>query len=621
MIFLIFLTQLVYFLHSPALATDTWTPVSPGIDWLHRVTTGSNPQNLHVVQIDLTRSDISIQASADVNNQRGVVTSTFANNIGAIVAINGDWGAGSSSNPLGLAIGNGNMWNDHVSDTGVGTHWGYFACDIFNTCEYVSLSTSAWWFNNPTPTLFPYRYFNAVGANGLTLINDGVRGVGCYDVPPNARTAICTNQNKTQLTMMVIDDSYAGATGMTCDEMRDLAQEFGCWDAAMLDGGGSSTMYIDGSVRNTPSDGPERVRPNHIAVVQASTIDAECQTLQSGRWCSGANGSGSGNHINTCSGGRYLGIGDCALYGATCEEDGDWAYCVHFNCPDGSGTGSECLSSTEVASCNDGHYSLGDCSAFGLVCGEDQSGADCMASQCQAGPNSDFCVTSSTIGSCSDGAYQETNCQGNEQCEVVNASASCSVPDADSDGFDMDSDCDDSDATIYPGATETYYDGIDSNCDTLSDYDADEDGVDSRAHGGTDCDDNNSALGSSTNDADCDGVVTADDCNDTDASIYPGATEVPNDAIDQDCDGLDQTSQEPSNEPDSQPASEPDSQPTSEPSDSVGNAPNNSDLPVVKEGGCQHINNSTNAGLLIMLLTVATVLRRIELETIDFNKN
>jgi hypothetical protein len=74
-------------------------------------------------------------------------------------------------------------------------------------------------------------------------------------------------------------------------------------------------------------------------------------------------------------------------------------------------------------------------------------------------------------------------------------------------------DCDDTDATINPGATETYYDGIDQNCDGLSDNDADGDGYDSADHGGTDCDD-------------------------FDATIYPGATETYYDGIDQNCDGL-----------------------------------------------------------------------------------
>ena len=91
--------------------------------------------------------------------------------------------------------------------------------------------------------------------------------------------------------------------------------------------------------------------------------------------------------------------------------------------------------------------------------------------------------------------------------------------DVDGDGVDFDQDCDDSDATVYPGATELC-DGLDNDCDGATDEglttDADADGY--------------SAPGS------CEG--TADDCNDGDPAVNPGANETVCDQADLDCDGV-----------------------------------------------------------------------------------
>ena len=72
------------------------------------------------------------------------------------------------------------------------------------------------------------------------------------------------------------------------------------------------------------------------------------------------------------------------------------------------------------------------------------------------------------------------------------------VTDADGDGYDAEAwggdDCDDDDPDVNPGASETWYDGVDSDCSGGSDYDADGDGEDAEDHGGADCDDTDASV-------------------------------------------------------------------------------------------------------------------------------
>jgi len=110
-------------------------------------------------------------------------------------------------------------------------------------------------------------------------------------------------------------------------------------------------------------------------------------------------------------------------------------------------------------------------------------------------------------------------------------SGSVSFADVDGDGYTSNLDCNDFNAAINPGMSETC-NGIDDNCDGNID-----EGVLTTYYADTDGDSYGDASNSTMACSMPGGYVTDNtDCNDADAAVNPGATEVCN-GIDDNCDG------------------------------------------------------------------------------------
>ncbi|MFT5586223.1 MAG: hypothetical protein ACI9VR_003820 [Cognaticolwellia sp.] len=106
----------------------------------------------------------------------------------------------------------------------------------------------------------------------------------------------------------------------------------------------------------------------------------------------------------------------------------------------------------------------------------------------------------------------ELSCSDGPELVLVIDLLAQTEPDGDQDGSEHPiaggQDCDDNDSSIYPGAPEIWYDGVDQNCDGANDQDQD-----------------------------TDGWTVDKDCADTDASVNPAAQETWYDGVDQDCSG------------------------------------------------------------------------------------
>ena len=110
------------------------------------------------------------------------------------------------------------------------------------------------------------------------------------------------------------------------------------------------------------------------------------------------------------------------------------------------------------------------------------------------------------------------------------ATAACTAP---AGYVTTNTDCNSTNVAVYPGATEIC-NSIDDDCDTQID-----EGVQNNYYADTDSDGYGAGTATAACTAPAGYVATNTDCNSTNAAVYPGATEICGNGIDENCNGSD----------------------------------------------------------------------------------
>ncbi len=198
-------------------------------------------------------------------------TSQFLEEFGVQIAINGDgffpwW----SHNPLDYYPHAG----DPVTPNGLAVSYGVTYADGSQDIH-------------PEPTLYitrrgglefnraPNKTFHSISGDRM-LIQSGKIIDDLNNVKLHPRTAIGTNKNGRWLYILVVDGRQPFySAGATYQELAAILQGFGAFNAMALDGGGSSTLVIQGEngepvILNSPIEhyipGRERPVANHLGI-------------------------------------------------------------------------------------------------------------------------------------------------------------------------------------------------------------------------------------------------------------------------------------------------------------------------------------------------------------------
>ena len=246
-----------------------------GVTYTRSVRWSPRPLMIHVITVDMKAGGMHVLVTppdekGSEHPLRARTTSEFLQQFGAQVAINGDGFSPWWSNSL---VDYYPHEGDPVAPRGTAASGGkvYWISHEAVPTLYIS-SRNQFSFDEPA------RPYNAISGERLLVVGGNL----IPDLDDSAlqpRSAIGYSKNGRYLYLVVVDGRQPlYSEGMTVEELAKLMQSLGAQYAMNLDGGGSSTLVVQGAngqprILNSPIDqrlpGRERPVANHLGIFVA----------------------------------------------------------------------------------------------------------------------------------------------------------------------------------------------------------------------------------------------------------------------------------------------------------------------------------------------------------------
>ena len=205
---------------------------------------------VHVLRVDLQARGVRVELSP--MTERGQTLDAMASGRGALLSVNASFFDARFA-PRGLTTSQGERWAP-VLLPGVAP---VFACTLALTCELT--------FDAPVQDQATWRV--AVGGTPW-LLRAGVQrqasdDAGCHSLcaQTHPRTAIGLDRSARFLYLVLAEGRRAPVLGLTLVQLSAVMHQVGAFNAMNLDGGGSSSLLVNGQSRMArPANEPQMRR-------------------------------------------------------------------------------------------------------------------------------------------------------------------------------------------------------------------------------------------------------------------------------------------------------------------------------------------------------------------------